>query len=88
MRRASGSFQFTDDLGVIAARPGPGLFKILEGMLVNGDNENLRGGRGVGPQAVPEVQTLIFQGLAYLKSAHGRQHGKDDQDETAEPQPG
>ena len=74
------SFQFTEDFGVVTAWPGPGLFEILKRMLVNGDDEDLGRWRGVRPQAVPEVQTMIFQGLTDLEKAHGHQDGKDYQD--------
>ena len=79
------SFQFADDLGVIAAWPGPGSLEILKRMLVNADDEDLRRWRGVRAQAVAEVQTMVFQGLSDPEEAHDRQRRKDQQGESAYP---
>lgn len=83
-----GRRELADDLSMETAGPGPGLAQILKRLLVNGDDDELRGGRGLGPQTVTEVQTMIFQRLPYPQRTQGRQAGKDHQGEAENPHPG
>ena len=73
--------QAAHQVTVQTAGPGPGIRQLLEGRLVNSDNQEVQGLRGRGPQAVKKIQTAVLQGLAKGQEAH---HGHERGSKNAE----